>query len=120
MPHRNAFAIARDLVHVHPRRLRRLTIATCADAPTGSTVDDTLLDVYTSSTGNCGGVMTPIACDDDACTGENLQSVLTTNLTAGTPLIVVHKWDNVAPTAGNTAIQLRVTLSTPPANDEFA
>jgi hypothetical protein len=94
------------------------TIATCADAPTGSTVDDTLLDVYTSSTGNCGGVMTPIACDDDACTGENLQSVLTTNLTAGTPyFIVVHKWDNVAPTAGNTAIQLRVTLSTPPAND---
>lgn len=94
------------------------TISTCADAPTGSTVDDTLLDVYTSSTGTCAGVMTAIACDDDACAAEGLQSVVTTNLTAGTPyFIVVHKWDNVAPTAGNTAIQLRVTPAVTPAND---
>jgi hypothetical protein len=96
-------------------------IASCADAPTGSTVDDTLLDVYTSSTGTCAGVMTAIACDDDACASENLQSTLVVSLSAGTPyFVVVHKWDNVAPTAGNTAVQLRITQVTPPANDTCA
>lgn len=96
-------------------------IATCADAPTGSTVDDTIVDVYTSSTATCAGIMTAIACDDDACASESLQSTVTTNLTAGTPyFIVVHKWDNVAPTAGNTAVQLRIAQVTTPANDTCA
>ena len=97
------------------------TISSCSDAPTASTVDDTILDIYTSSDGTCGGVMSPIGCDDDGCTTENLQSVVATALTAGTPYyIVVHKWDSVAPTAGNTAIQLRVTFAPavlPPPND---
>lgn len=104
-----------------PAASSTFTISTCADAPTASTVDDTLLTVYTSSTSACGGVMTPIVCDDDACAVEGFQSVVTAALTGGVNyFIVVHKWDNVAPTAGNTAIQLRVSSASPPSNDSCA
>src|SRR5262245_21570745 len=53
------------------------TISTCADAPTGTTVDDTALAVYTS-TGACGGPFTQAAgaCDDDSCSTEALQATL--------------------------------------------
>jgi len=99
------------------------TISTCADAPTGSTVDDTVLAVYTSSTSACGGTYTQLAggCDDDSCAVEGLQSVLTTTLTGGTKyFVVVWKFGTSAPTAGNTAVQLRVTANVPPANDTCA
>lgn len=94
-------------------------VSICADAPTVTTVDDTILGVFTSSTGTCGGVFTSVVCDDDACTTEGLQSVVSTSLTAGTTYFLqVWKWDNVAPTVGNTAVQVRITRpAAPPAND---
>src|SRR5262249_29133740 len=36
-------------------------LSTCADAPTGTTVDDTVLAVYTSSSGSCAGSFTQVA-----------------------------------------------------------
>jgi len=98
-------------------------ISSCADAPTGSTVDDTVLAVYTSSDGTCGGTLTQLsgACDDDSCASEALQSVVVTNLSSGTPyFILVHKFGTTAPTAGNTAIQLRVNPLVAPSNDSCA
>lgn len=102
------------------------TIASCADAPTGSTVDDTVMAIYTSS-GGCGGVFTqvPGACNDDGCNVEDAQSVITSVLTAGTTYhIVVWEFGTAPPTAGNTAVQLRVSYvpppPPPPANDRCA
>src|SRR5207249_4837576 len=80
-------------------------------APTGTTVDDTILAVFTSSNGTCSGALVPVVCDDDGCTAEDLQSVVTATLTAGTKyFIVVWKWNADPPTAGNTAVQLRVSV----------
>lgn len=99
------------------------TITSCANAPTGTTVDDTVIAVYTS-VGGCGGPFTqvPGACDDDGCSVEDLQSVLTSTLLAGTTYyVLVWQFGTAAPPAGNTAVQLRVTLPPPPPpNDECA
>jgi hypothetical protein len=103
------------------------TISACADAPTATTVDDTVIGIYTSA-GGCAGPFTEIptaggsdGCDDDTCATESLQSVINTNLTSGTTYyIVVFQYDTPAPTAGNTAVQLRVGQVVTPANDTCA
>jgi peptidase C25-like protein len=99
-------------------------ISSCASDGTASTADDTVMAIYTSSTSACGGVFTqvPLACDDDGCVSEALQSIISdVQLNAGTTyFIVVWQCDNTAPTAGNTAVQLRVTRTLPPANDTCA
>ncbi len=96
----------------------------CNSDGTASTVDDTVMAIYTSSTGACGGTFTqvPLACDDDTCASEVLQSVISSlQLNAGTNyFIVVWQCDAAAPTAGNTAIQLRVARILPAANDTCA
>ena len=107
---------------ITPSATALYTFSACADAPTASTVDDTVIAVYTS-TGGCAGPFTQVAgaCDDDSCATEGLQSVLNVNLTSGTTYyVVVWKFDTPAPTVGNTAIQLRVSQTLPPpvpAND---
>jgi hypothetical protein len=110
-----------------PSATANYVISSCADAPTGSTVDDTVMAIYTSG-GGCAGPFTEIptagastGCNDDGCGSEALQSVISTQLTAGTTYyIVVWEFGTVAPTAGNTAIQLRVTQNLAPANDTCA
>src|SRR5436190_699523 len=47
---------------------------------------DTIMAVYTSSTGTCGGTLTPYACNDDS--GFNA-SAIATNLSVGTTYFVV-------------------------------
>jgi len=111
-----------------PTATATYTISSCSDAPTGTTVDDTVMAIYTSSTGNCGGTYTEIpataetdGCDDDSCASEAFQSVITTRLNAGTTyFIVVWEFGAAPPTAGNTAVQLRVDQVLPPANDTCA
>ena len=107
-----------------PTTTATYVISSCADAPTGSTVDDTVLAIY-MSTGGCGGTITEIAtsgnsdgCDDDSCVVESLQSVITTQLNSGTQyFFVVWEFGTTVPTAGNTAVQLQVSQFLPPAND---
>jgi hypothetical protein len=106
------------------------TISTCASSGTASSVDDTVMAIYTSSTGACGGTLTEIpstggsdGCDDDetGCVSEQLQSLIITRLTGGTTyFIVVWQFDTPPPTAGNTAIQLRVSAQLPPPNENCA
>lgn len=95
------------------------TFSSCADAPTGTTVDDTVIAVY-SSAGACSGLSElGGACDDDSCGAEAAQAVVSgVPLVAGqTYYVLVWKFDGTAPTVGNTAVQLRVDKGTGPAND---
>jgi len=95
------------------------TFASCADAPTGTTVDDTVIAVY-SSTGACSGLgEIDGACDDDSCGAEAAQAVVSgVPLLAGqTYYVLAWKFDTAAPTIGNTAVQLRVDKGSGPAND---
>jgi hypothetical protein len=95
------------------------TFSSCADGPTGTTVDDTAMAVYTSA-GGCGGPFTQWAgaCDDDTCSQETLQAVLTASLTAGTTYyVLVWQVGATAPTPANAAVQLRVSQPGPPPND---
>jgi len=98
------------------------TVSSCADAPTGTTVDDTVLAVYASS-GDCGGPFAEVAgaCDDDSCNQEAAQATVTTNLRAGTTYhIVAWKLGAADPLPGSTAVQLRLTRRLPPPNDACA
>ena len=104
------------------------TISTCALDGTATTVDDTVMAIYTSSNGTCGGALNEIpktdntdGCGDDECIDEALQAVIRTQLTAGTPYFIgVWEFDPTAPTAGNTAVQLKIFQNLPPANDTCA
>ncbi len=103
------------------------TISTCADAPTATTVDDTVVGIYTSTAG-CAGPFTIVpttattaGCDDDSCVEEDNQAVVVTELTGGTTYyVVVWLFGSAAPTAGNTAVQVRVSQTPLPTNDTCA
>ncbi|HSE36231.1 MAG TPA: hypothetical protein VLG74_02945, partial [Blastocatellia bacterium] len=100
------------------------TISSCASDGTGTTVDDTVMAIYTS-TGGCAGTFSEIptagaseGCDDDSCVSEAFQATIMTQLNSGTQyFIVVWQFGSAAPTAGNTAVQLSVSQVSPPAND---
>jgi uncharacterized repeat protein (TIGR01451 family) len=103
------------------------TISSCTDAPTATTVTDTVMGIYTS-TGGCSGPFTQLpttnttrGCDDDTCSSQALQAVITTELAAGTTYyVVVWKGGQTAPLAGSTAVQLRVTQGMTATNDTCA
>src|SRR5262245_26891784 len=92
--------------------------STCADAPTATTVDDTILGVYRSSDGTCAGVMTqvPGGCDDNGCGVEAAQAVIPNlGLEGGvTYYVLAQKLGSARPSAGSTAVQVRVTRTDPP------
>ncbi|HYP25781.1 MAG TPA: BACON domain-containing carbohydrate-binding protein [Blastocatellia bacterium] len=98
-------------------------ISSCA-TDTATTVEDTILAVY-STTNGCAGPIVEVptsdvtdGCADDECVTEALQAVLTTRLDAGTQyFIVVYEFDNTPPMVNKTAVQLKVTQLLPPAND---
>ena len=107
-----------------PTATAQYTISSCANAPTATTVDDTVMAIYTSS-GGCAGTFTEVpsgvftdGCDDDTCAVQALQSVITTQLNAGTTYyIVMWLFDVVPPAAGQTSVQLRVSQFLPASND---
>lgn len=103
------------------------TLSTCTDAGTATTVDDTVLAVYTSTAG-CTGPFTVVpttantnGCDDDSCANEENQAEVVTELAAGTTYyIVVWLFGSAAPTAGNTAVQLEISQAPVPSSDVCA
>lgn len=109
-----------------PSNSNRYEFSTCADQGTATTVDDTTMAIYTSAS-SCTGPYTEIAttanqdgCDDDTCNSEFFQSLLTTTLNSGTQYYIVIFNRDSSVTAGNAALQLKVTDRgpvTPPAND---
>lgn len=109
-----------------PSASAQYMISSCAGAPTGTTVADTVMAIYTAA--SCAGPFTEVpagiftdGCDDDTCAVEALQSVITTQLTAGTTYyVVVWLFDQPAPMAGQTSVQLLVSRFLPAANDTCA
>ncbi len=88
------------------------TLSTCLD--TATTVKDTMMAIYVSA-GGCSGPFTQVACSDDEC---GIRAAMSVSLAAGiTYYIVVWKYGTLAPAAGATAIQLRVSVPAPPPND---
>jgi peptidase C25-like protein len=110
-----------------PSVTAQYTFSSCAGTPTGTTVVDTVMAIYTS-TGGCGGTLTELpggiftdGCDDDSCAVEALQAVITTQLNAGTTyFIVMSEFGSNPPDPGFTNIQLQVTRFLPAANDTCA
>ncbi len=104
-----------------PQVAASYTISTCSDAPTWTTVADTVMGIYTSRTGCAASsnfVEVPVVgCADDTC-GSGLQAALTTYLQADTTYyIVVWQYGPDAPWPGEGNLQLLVTRWLPPAND---
>jgi hypothetical protein len=103
------------------------TISSCADAPSATTVDDTVMAIY-ATTGGCAGALTELptggttdGCDDDSCSTDSFQAVIETQLDAGIQyFIVIWQFGTAPPVAGETAVQLRVTRILAPANDVCA
>ena len=90
------------------------TVSTCAGA---TTVDDTVMAIYTSA-GGCSGPFVQVACNDDLCGPSGLQAAITTSLLADTTyFIVVWQYDTTPPLPGKTNVQVVVSWQTPPAND---
>ncbi|HEX5735307.1 MAG TPA: C25 family cysteine peptidase [Blastocatellia bacterium] len=104
------------------------TLTTCSNDGAATTVDDTVMAIYTSSNNACNGAFTEVptagqtdGCGDDECVNEALQARIETALTAGTQyFILIWEFDATAPTAGNTAVQLCISRLLPPSNDTCA
>jgi hypothetical protein len=110
-----------------PATTSRHLLSTAVNEGTASTVDDTVLAIYTSAGGDAGPfTMVPTAgafdgCDDDSASVEDFQSTLVSELTGGTTYyIVVWKFSSTAPTVGNTAVQLTVKDAIAPPSDNAA
>ena len=87
---------------------------------TATTVQDTVMAIYTSSnpTNGCSGSYAELDCNDDE---GNLQSAISRTLTSNVTYYVVVWMSSVSPPlAGKTFVQLRVTQPVPPANDTCA
>ena len=110
-----------------PGATAQYIISSCSNAPTATTVEDTVMGIYTPTSGCAGsfiewpsGTFTD-GCDDDGCAVGALQSVITTRLDAGTVyFIVMSEYGNSPAVAGLTNVQLRVTQALPAANDACA
>src|SRR5262245_49810837 len=102
------------------------TFTTCpAQGATGNTVLDTVIALFSSSDGTCGGILTSVACNDTAspaCATPGDMSTMTALLTAGqTYYAVAGHWlpdGNFA--AGNSTYVFSVARSNAPANDTCA
>lgn len=86
---------------------------------TATTVFDTVMAVYASTNG-CAGPFVEVACNDDSgLDGDHLQkSAVALMLDAGTTYYaVVWILGDLPPDPGSTAVQLRVSKASIPAND---
>jgi len=98
-----------------PNTTALYTISCSGD--TATTVQDTVMAIYTSASG-CGGAFSQVDCNDDA---GDLQSAISRTLNAGVPYyILVWVSGASAPLGNNTTVQLRVSQPAVPANDTCA
>jgi hypothetical protein len=96
-----------------PAASGQYVLSTSAD--TATTVNDTVLAIYTSS-GGCTGPFNQIACDDD--TDGGVRAALQVPLNANTAYyILVWAFKTTALPTNQTAIQLRVSKPVVPLND---
>ncbi len=91
------------------------TVSTCTPA---TSVDDTVMAIFTSAN-SCSGPFTQVGYGDDVCgPGEPRLASITLPLLADSDyFIVVWKYGTAAPMAGQGNVQLLITRQLPPAND---
>ncbi len=108
-----------------PKSTDFYTISSCANAlkPTATTVQDTVMAIYTSSAGcpatnELPSTATSTGCDDDSCGPGFTQAAITTQLQAGTAYYIVV-WQNgtFPPLPGYASVQLCISKAAPPSND---
>lgn len=105
-----------------PAATTEYTFTLCADAPTETTLEDTVLAIYTAPNGRCDGGLDEIAggCDDDGCTLFQ-SAIRDVRLVAGrTYFIVAYAYGDAPPAPDRSAVQLRVERQppvAPPHND---
>ena len=98
-----------------PAASGRYVISSCSTAPTATTVQDTVMAVYTAP--GCAGpfLEAPGGCDDDTC---GFQASVTIDLQAGIAYyIVVWRYGTDAPSPDNSSLQLVIDEATAPKND---
>ena len=98
------------------------TFSTCTDRAPGTTVEDDVMAIYTSS-GGCSGTFTRLqgACSDDGCGPGSLLAEVTAFLLKDTTYyVVIWQYGSTRPYPGKTALQLAVDREFPPANDTCA
>ncbi len=107
-----------------PRDTAFYTISSCTDAPTGTSVPDTVMAIYNSTVGCAGATNelpsngTSLGCDDDSCGPGFTQASITTQLLLGnTYFIVVWQSGTQPALPGHSAVQLRIWKALPPRND---
>src|SRR4051812_11869614 len=100
-----------------PDATGRYSVAASQDGPTGTTVPDTVLAIYTSGGGAAGpftevptnASLTSVGCDDDSADIQATQSRLTTDLVAGTTYwMVVWQFADAPLTPAEATVQLRI------------
>ncbi|HEX4823054.1 MAG TPA: hypothetical protein VFV19_01955 [Candidatus Polarisedimenticolaceae bacterium] len=101
------------------------TFTTCPGLATGETVDDTVLEVVSSSDGTCGGTFTSLACQDSepSCRTASIDpSKVSLILNAGTTYYVIagHWLPNATMSASHGAYAVQVQRSNAPSNDTCA
>jgi hypothetical protein len=115
--------VARGVWYVFtPNSNAIFSISVCNDpmAPTATTVADTVMTIYQSSTG-CAGPFTMLECSDDACGPQNLQSSITRLLFANVHYyILVWQYADSGPPPTAGLVQLRITRAIRPLNDTCA
>ncbi len=92
-----------------PGRTSLYVISTCEN-DTRTTVEDTVMAIYSSPSNNCGP-FTEVACGDDDCSSRaSISSVLDSNLTY---FIVVWEFDLGQIVVTTTSVQLKVSDAQP-------
>jgi len=101
-----------------PDRSGLFRFSTCSEAPTGTSVDDTVISVYQAAA-SCVGPFVEVGCDDDSCGQESHQAVTEDlRLDAGEDYyVVVWEFGTEPPSSENTAVQLRIDADFTPLND---
>jgi len=93
------------------------TVTTCSDAGAATTVEDTVLGIYTSA-GGCNGPFTPLGLGDEDCGPNSSQASVTMQLLADTTYyILIWKYCDNCTDDGLNNLQLVIEGSIPPPND---
>src|SRR5439155_23173427 len=94
-----------------PNSTRLYTISCSED--TATTVQDTVMAIYTAPSG-CGGPFTEVDCSDDQ---GYLQSAIARTLTSNVTYYLIVWMSSTSPTFLGTSVQLRVSQPATPTND---
>jgi uncharacterized repeat protein (TIGR01451 family) len=97
------------------------TFNDCVTQAPGTTHDDTIIAIYSSSTSDCSGTLTQLGCGDDLCTTASCAACVSGFLSSATAFlnpgqtyfILVWNWAPQLPQFGNVQMQVTRTPGAP-------